>query len=65
MLVGASLIWRWASRRRQLPCPGWLSWTFENPLTETVAGEQFDRAWLVTVLGEIPDQPAAPPRGAL
>lgn len=139
---GAVLVWlgwRWGSRRRQMPCPAWLAWILENPLTEAFAGaavtldrvglrpcergldvgcgpgritlpaaqrvgpagkivaldvqpamlarlrarlaetgldnvipldadiaaadvlpdEQFDRAWLVTVLGEIPDRPAA------
>jgi len=138
-LTLAWLGWRWSSRRRRMPCPAWLAWILENPLTEAVAsaevtldriglqlgergldvgcgpgriallagprvgsvgeivaldvqpamlarlrarlaearvcnvvpletdiaapgalaGEQFDRAWLVTVLGEIPDRPAA------
>jgi len=138
-LAVAWLGWRWSSRRRQMPCPAWLAWILENPLTEAVAGaevtleriglqpgergldvgcgpgrmalragqrvgptgeivavdvqpamlarlrerlaaagarniiprqadiaapgalagEQFDRAWLVTVLGEIPDRQAA------
>jgi ubiquinone/menaquinone biosynthesis C-methylase UbiE len=138
-LVGAGLWWRYAARRRQLPCPSWLAWLLENPFTDSVAGtqttldriglrpgergldvgsgpgrlslpaarrvgptghivaldiqpemlarlrrradqagltnlvaqqgdiadrnslpsEDFDRAWLVTVLGEIPDQAAA------
>jgi len=138
-LVAIGLIWRWASRHRQLPCPTWLAWLLDNPLTNLVAGTEvtldriglrpgehgldvgcgpgrlaipaaqrvgptgsitaldlqpemlarlqrraaavgatnltlqfgditteqvlpassFDRAWLVTVLGEIPDRPAA------
>lgn len=138
-LALAWLGWRLSSRRRQMPCPAWLAWILENPLTEAVAaaevtldriglqpgergldvgcgpgrialpaaqrvsptdeivavdvqpamlarlqerlaavgvrnviprqsdiaapdalaGEQFDRAWLVTVLGEIPDRQAA------
>ena len=36
----SGFIWRWASRRRRLPCPAWLSWMLENPLTETFAGAQ-------------------------
>jgi len=138
-LTGISFIWRYISRRKQMPCPAWLSWMLDNRFTETVAGtkvtlhrigllpgergldigcgsgrlslpaaqrvtpageivaldiqpamlgklqqrlktngvtnvtpvkaditkpgilsgEQFDRVWLVTVLGEIPDQLAA------
>jgi len=138
-LVAIGLGWRWASRRRHLPCPAWLAWILDNPWTETVGGtritldriglrpgergldvgcgpgrlslpaaqrvgpsgeivaldvqpamlarlerrmamagvtnitarlsdvatdsnlpsESFDRAWLVTVLGEIPDRQAA------
>lgn len=38
--VAAGLCWRWASRRRQLPCPSWLAWLLENPLTEAVAGTE-------------------------
>jgi ubiquinone/menaquinone biosynthesis C-methylase UbiE len=30
--VGAHLWWRYASRRRHLPCPVWLSWLLTNPL---------------------------------
>jgi SAM-dependent methyltransferase len=39
-LIGAGIWWRWASRRRQLPCPSWLAGVLDNPLTETVAGTQ-------------------------
>lgn len=31
-LVGGSVVWRWLSRRYQLPCPAWLAWGLENPL---------------------------------
>jgi ubiquinone/menaquinone biosynthesis C-methylase UbiE len=30
-----SFIWRFASRRYSLPCPSWLGWMLENPLTES------------------------------
>jgi len=36
VFVGVSLIWRWASRRRQLPCPSWLAWSLENPLSDLI-----------------------------
>lgn len=39
-LVGASLIWRWFSRRRSLPCPTWLSGLVEGPLMDRVLGTQ-------------------------
>jgi ubiquinone/menaquinone biosynthesis C-methylase UbiE len=39
-LIGAAIWWRWASRRRQLPCPTWLAGLLDNPLTEAVAGTQ-------------------------
>ena len=39
-LVGASLIWRWLSRRRSLPCPTWLSGFVEGPLMDSVLGTQ-------------------------
>jgi SAM-dependent methyltransferase len=64
--------WRLSSRRRSLPCPVWLRWLVEldNPFAKTnraafivwhLALEHgyFDRALLVTVLGEVPDQPRA------
>ncbi len=38
VLVGVG--WRWASRRRPLPCPSSLAWLLENPLTELQAGTQ-------------------------
>lgn len=38
--IGAGVWWRRASRRRQLPCPSWLAWLLDNPLTEAVAGTQ-------------------------
>lgn len=39
-LVGASLIWRWFSRRRSLPCPTWLSGLVEGPVMDRVLGTQ-------------------------
>jgi ubiquinone/menaquinone biosynthesis C-methylase UbiE len=39
-LIGVGLWWRRAGRRRQLPCPYWLAWLLDNPLTEAVAGTQ-------------------------
>jgi ubiquinone/menaquinone biosynthesis C-methylase UbiE len=139
VLTAASLWWRWASRRHQLPCPTWLAWWLNSSLADILAAttatldhiglqpgergldvgsgpgrlslpaarrvgptgtivafdiqphmltrlqknaartgitnittrlgdittdqslpaERFDRAWLVTVLGEIPDRSAA------
>jgi hypothetical protein len=38
LLVGGGIAWRLASRRRKLPCPSWLSFLLENPLTEGVPG---------------------------
>jgi ubiquinone/menaquinone biosynthesis C-methylase UbiE len=39
-LVGASLIWRWSSHRRSLPCPTWLSGLVEGPVMDRVLGTQ-------------------------
>ncbi|MCL4294449.1 MAG: methyltransferase domain-containing protein [Anaerolineae bacterium] len=39
-LIIASLWWRWASRRQQLPCPAWLAWFLDNPVIEVIAGTQ-------------------------
>jgi ubiquinone/menaquinone biosynthesis C-methylase UbiE len=36
--VGAHLWWRYAARRRTLPCPVWLSWLLTNPLRRGDAG---------------------------
>jgi SAM-dependent methyltransferase len=33
VFVAAQLGWRYASRRRKLPCPVWLSWLLTNPLS--------------------------------
>lgn len=38
--VGVSAWWRFAARRRELPCPAWLAWILENPYTETFAGSR-------------------------
>jgi ubiquinone/menaquinone biosynthesis C-methylase UbiE len=32
LLVAVHLVWRYAARRRSLPCPVWLSWLLTNPL---------------------------------
>jgi ubiquinone/menaquinone biosynthesis C-methylase UbiE len=37
-IVGLGLWWRYASRKRQLPCPIWLAKFLDNPFTETIAG---------------------------
>ncbi len=36
--LGVGLVWRFAARRRSLPCPAWLGWLLENPYMDTVAG---------------------------
>lgn len=33
IIVCVWLIWRTASRRRSIPCPAWLSWMVDNPLS--------------------------------
>lgn len=45
-VVAGALGWRWASRRRRLPCPAWLSGILSNPYTSAVAGAEtiLDRA---------------------
>lgn len=40
LIVGAGLWWRFAARRRSLPCPPWLDWLLENRYVETVANSQ-------------------------
>ncbi|WP_341678469.1 class I SAM-dependent methyltransferase [Niveibacterium sp. SC-1] len=37
VLVAVGLVWRFSSRRRELPCPAWLHWMVEldNPFTKT------------------------------
>lgn len=46
LLVGISLVWRYASRRYTLPCPSWLGVLLENRLVDRVAGSAalLDRA---------------------
>lgn len=39
-LVLGSLLWRWFSRRRSLPCPTWLSGLVEGPVMDRVLGTQ-------------------------
>ena len=38
LLLGVSLWWRHAVRRRLLPHPSWLSWLLENPYMDAVTG---------------------------
>ena len=35
--IAVGIVWRFASRRRELPCPAWLHWLVEldNPFTQT------------------------------
>jgi ubiquinone/menaquinone biosynthesis C-methylase UbiE len=37
--LAVGIAWRIASRRRQLPCPAWLGFLLENPLTEGIGGQ--------------------------
>lgn len=39
-LVAVNLWWRWASRRRSLPCPTWLAGFVEGSVMERVLGTQ-------------------------
>ena len=32
LLALVALAWRWASRRRHLPCPTWMLWLLESPI---------------------------------
>jgi ubiquinone/menaquinone biosynthesis C-methylase UbiE len=38
LAAGTSLWWRWASRRRSLPCPTWLASGLESPLMDYLMG---------------------------
>lgn len=37
IIIGGGLLWRREARFRKLPCPAWLAWLIENPITESVA----------------------------
>jgi ubiquinone/menaquinone biosynthesis C-methylase UbiE len=39
-LAAVSLIWRWASRKRSLPCPALLAWSLESPFFQRFNGTQ-------------------------
>jgi 2-polyprenyl-3-methyl-5-hydroxy-6-metoxy-1,4-benzoquinol methylase len=39
-LIVGMVAWRVASRRRSLPCPPWLAWLLENPITEGTSGQK-------------------------
>lgn len=53
LMLGAAVsvwvAWRLISQRRSLPCPPWLSWLLENPLTEGIRGQ--------TIIGYLDLQP--------
>ncbi len=38
LLIVQSIVWRWASRRWQLPCPTLFAWMVDGPLVDKVAG---------------------------
>jgi len=38
LLVALNLGWRWASRKKSLPCPSTLAWLLENPLVQRLNG---------------------------
>ncbi|MGD2157399.1 MAG: class I SAM-dependent methyltransferase [Anaerolineales bacterium] len=52
-LIATSLVWRWFSRRQQLPCPAWIAWLLETPLTESVAGTQITLDRIGLLPGEV------------
>ena len=39
-LIGLSLWWRWAARRRSLPCPTWFAAGLESPLMDRLMGTE-------------------------
>lgn len=45
-ILGAALWWRYAARRRSLPCPAWLDFFLENPLADSEAAKQIERTAL-------------------
>jgi ubiquinone/menaquinone biosynthesis C-methylase UbiE len=38
LFVAFNLVWRWASRRRSLPCPSALAWMLESPFIQRFNG---------------------------
>ena len=38
LLVALNALWRWGSRRRQLPCPTWLAWGLRGDLADWILG---------------------------
>lgn len=40
VVVGASLLWRQASRRDQIPCPTSFAWLVDSPLADIISGTQ-------------------------
>ena len=39
-LIGLNLWWRWAARRRSLPCPTWFAAGLESPLMDRLMGSE-------------------------
>ena len=39
-LIGLNLWWRWAARRRSLPCPTWFAAALESPLMDRLMGTE-------------------------
>ena len=39
-LVVAWIAWRLGARRRNLPCPPWLAWMLENPITAGISSQR-------------------------
>lgn len=40
VLIGVNLWWRWAARRRSLPCPTWLAGFVDGPVMDRVLGTE-------------------------
>jgi ubiquinone/menaquinone biosynthesis C-methylase UbiE len=40
VFVAINLVWRWASRKKSLPCPSMLAWMLESPLIQRFNGTQ-------------------------
>lgn len=47
-LIGVVVWWRYAARRRSLPCPPWLDFFLENPVANAEALKQIERTQLTS-----------------